>query len=842
MAELKKENSTLKDANNILNQQKRQRNSLQKNPQMDENTPDVIGLREEKRKKYQTFIRIDRPSKPSSDVNLDKKTLKRRADRIHEVLKAVSARENPSDEDIITTLATYLRRHPEIALPACQSARIQIIKELTTKETVDLKVLLKLPMKKLRDLRRFLSNHNIKLFPSEHPIYNELKARQSISSEIVEIGILKLQEVANGPATKGIAFARVKNLREYLTEVVNKQAKLGNINVHESFNDEIWLKVGGDKGGSSTKLVGQFANQKDGCSADATNILGMFNATDTYDNLSEVFGLYHSQIADLMDIKTIIVNGIEKRLRIFLYGDYEFLCKYMGHMGPASSFPCLWCNVTLQELRKNTDGEPHCPRLKNSRWANNANWARPKTREQYVQDYADMQAAAGGRTITGHMFHSISKKPLFPLPESIEHIVPPSLHILLGLGVRYFNLLELECRKLDQGNMADEDLAQYADWLTASADTKVAEIEYMEAKCALESDESLLKSFERAQRGRNVNAPKTDPCSMPICALASSIPEQVNRDNVQWIRCSWCGEGMAKGWYHAYCAGIKEDDVTNPAYDAWTCQVCKNEISGPEDVIPCQKERIISNKALTKQKEKVYLNEKKKLDKVYEKIARSRGQFEKKLNERLENDLGIKRQAYHSQCFVGNDCKKIVNHVEILLQDLPDGPVKNKFQGLFGRLRRIFSFFKADFLTPTEVKELCLRCWDLGYFFPANFPKESIPPKLHILICHIPEMAIRWKTVGLLSEQGLESLHASINSIKRVYASVRDKEEHMKLVLGCHQQRGVTSKEGFEVSPEKARTCRKSESCKGRYKVKEAGGKKERVCIKCNHVVYTFPT
>lgn len=612
------------------------------------------------------------------------------------------------------------------------------------------------------------------------------------------------------------------------------------INSELFFSPVYFLILQGDKGGSSTKLVGQFANQKDGCSADASNILGMFNATDTYDNLSEVFGIYYCQLAELLEIKTILVGGIERRLRIFIYGDYEFLCKYVGHMGPNSTYPCLWCNITLHELRKTTNGTPHCPRLRDKQWARNANWASSRTCEQYVQDYADMSALQGTRTITGHMFHSISKKSLIPLPESVEHIVPPSLHILLGLGVRFFNLVELECRKLDQGEMKDEDLEQYEDWKTASDKTKEVETEYLEAKGALESDEALLKSFERAQRGRNVTAPKTDPCSMPICALATSIPVEIDGNNVQWIRCSECGEGQSKGWYHAFCAGIKECDVTNPKYDSWTCQVCKKEISGPEDVIPCTKQRIITNKALTKQKEKAYLQEKKKLDKVYAQIARGRGHYEKMLNDRLEKDLGVKRQAYHSQCFVGNHCKKIIDNPETLMKDIPDGPVKVKFQGLFGRLRHIFSLFKADFLTQAEINALCFRCWDLGYYFPANFPGETIPPKLHMLICHIPEMAIRWKTIGLLSEHGLESLHASINSIKRIYHSVKDVEANMKLTLGSHQARGVTSKQGLTVRPENIRSCRKSEHCKGRYQIKVDEGRKVRKCSLCKHIVHVF--
>ena len=568
----------------------------------------------------------------------------------------------------------------------------------------------------------------------------------------------------------------------------------------------------------------------------------MFNATDTYSNLSDVFSIYSTQLAELIQLKSILVNGVPKKLRVFLYGDYEFLCKYLGHMGPASSYPCLWCNITLSELRDQNGGIPHCPRLKHQGWKKNSNWAKARSSEQYIQDYADMSSELENseRTITGHMFHSIAKQPLFPMFEDIHHIVPPSLHILLGLVPRYFNLVELECRKLDLGSLDEADLTENDEWEAASKKAKEAESEFNEAKMALDADELLLQNFRRAERGRDLEGVATDPCSMSVCALASSIPDEVNVRDVKWIRCTKCGEGQEKGWFHAYCVGIREQDIDNPKYNHWECQICRGEVAGPESVIPYQEKRVASNKALVKAKQKTYNTLKKKLDEVFAKIAKERGFYEKALNERLENDLNVKRQAYHSQCFIGNHCQKIVEESNTLLRDLPEGPVKVKFIGLFGRLARILKLFKATFLTPAEVKELQIRCWDLGYFVPANFPEESTPPKLHMLVCHIPEVAEKWRTIGLLSEHGLESMHASINSMQRVYANVRDKRENMRLVLGCHQQRGLTSKKGLETPPEKARKCRGKALCKGKYKNITKEGKKVRMCKVCEHVVHTF--
>ena len=87
--------------------------------------------------------------------------------------------------------------------------------------------------------------------------------------------------------------------------------------------------------------------------------------------------------------------------------------------------------------------------------------------------------------VTGHMYHSISKKPLFPLCAGVDHIVPPSLHILLGLVVRFFSLLEIECHKLDQVGLEERDLEQNAEWLTVSEQAKELEVEVSEARSAL---------------------------------------------------------------------------------------------------------------------------------------------------------------------------------------------------------------------------------------------------------------------------------------------------------------------------------------------------------------------
>ncbi|XP_072016247.1 uncharacterized protein [Amphiura filiformis] len=171
LQELEDENRQLRDSLNELSRQKD--TWLQSKPS---SKPGVLQTRDINMKKYASYIQVESVKKASSNVN--EKILKKRADKLNEVLNVISSPSTTPDTiDIITTLAAYLKRHPEIALPACQAANISFMRELSVKECVDLKLLLKLPMTKLKDLRRFLSNHNIRFMPSDQHLYKEMRCK-----------------------------------------------------------------------------------------------------------------------------------------------------------------------------------------------------------------------------------------------------------------------------------------------------------------------------------------------------------------------------------------------------------------------------------------------------------------------------------------------------------------------------------------------------------------------------------------------------------------------------------------------------------------------------------------
>ena len=577
-------------------------------------------------------------------------------------------------------------------------------------------------------------------------------------------------------------------------------------------------------------------NQKESNSAAATNILSMFEATDSYSNMEVVFADLTEQLARLQRKATIEINGVSRPLRIFYFGDTEFLCKTFGHMGPSSSYPCLWCHMTQRQMRAK-DGKPHCPMKvgQDGKWVPDENWPKMHTLRTYQQDLADLLAEEDrSRVISGHDYHSMAKKPLLPLPFDILQIVPPSLHILLGLVVRYFKKIEEKCRQIDQGNVQDRDTELYNEWQSQSEMTKAAELIMMEAKEVLDEEQTILKRLKSSHKGKRTEGLTNDPCCMPMCKLTVFKPEQIKSSDVTWIQCTKCGEGDTKGWYHTYCVGISNSDFENEEHDNFECPICRNEVSGPQDVIRCQEEKVDACKALAQETKCEYAIKKKDLDETYDKVCKSRGECEERINRKLA-EIGVQRQAYHSQCFVGNHCVKILENIDLLLDVLPKSDFRNIYTGLFKRMHKIFKLFKSGFLTEDEVDALKKRCWDLGTWFPKKFPLETIPPKLHMLVCHVPEFVEKWRTVGLLSEHGLESVHKDINSIERIYCTVRDAKERMRLVIGNHQQRAHTGKAAIQVSVSNKKTCYKP-NCKGLYKAR-CRGSKERVCQICGDVV-----
>ena len=192
--------------------------------------------------------------------------------------------------------------------------------------------------------------------------------------------------------------------------------------------------------------------------------------------------------------------------------------------------------------------------------------------------------------------------------------------------------------------------------------------------------------------------------------------------------------------------------------------------------------------------------------------------------EALLSGLGIERQPQFGGSFNGNACHKILKNgrafgallrpTEFRSPNAP--PVKigsnelaERYGVLFSKLRQCHVLYSAArWLCPHELLALWHRCASIGNWFPRRFPKQSLPPKFHLLTRHMPVFAEKWRSVGLASEQAVESSNRIFNRLQTTHITNSDDVLQMKAML---QQLRLESNPAVRVIAPLARLCPKCE-------------------------------
>ncbi len=118
---------------------------------------------------------------------------------------------------------------------------------------------------------------------------------------------------------------------------------------------------------------------------------------------------------------------------------------------------------------------------------------------------------------------------------------------------------------------------------------------------------------------------------------------------------------------------------------------------------------------------------------------------------------------------------------------------------LFQLFSSCYKLYTADrFLSPEEITSLSQQCRSFGTKFKEYFPQESITLKMHQLAVDIPRFARMHGTVGMYSEQAIESLHAEENQLMRDYAGVGDNINKHKLVFQALYRKHCPAVPAFE--------------------------------------------
>ena len=133
-----------------------------------------------------------------------------------------------------------------------------------------------------------------------------------------------------------------------------------------------------------------------------------------------------------------------KKIRVFMFGDYDFLTKMFGLSGAKGLHPCLWCDTTNQNMQK----PPHQQKEVEGR--------RLKTLRR---DYRRFMRSGRGNKQHAKRFNNVVSRPVWNI--QLRQVCPPYLHILLLIVKKHHQMLESACHDLDL--KIAEDLAQTSD-------------------------------------------------------------------------------------------------------------------------------------------------------------------------------------------------------------------------------------------------------------------------------------------------------------------------------------------------------------------------------------------
>ncbi|KAL5517066.1 hypothetical protein EMCRGX_G002534 [Ephydatia muelleri] len=102
---------------------------------------------------------------------------------------------------------------------------------------------------------------------------------------------------------------------------------------------------------------------------------------------------------------------------------------------------------------------------------------------------------------------------------------------------------------------------------------------------------------------------------------------------------------------------------------------------------------------------------------------------------------------------------------------------QTRFRRSLSLLGQCHQIYDQNYIDESQCNELETLIAHFMEDFRSSFPDSSIPVKMHMLEDHTVPWA-RKTHVGLLGEQGAESIHARFNGLQRTYHSVPDKVQH----------------------------------------------------------------
>ncbi len=100
--------------------------------------------------------------------------------------------------------------------------------------------------------------------------------------------------------------------------------------------------------------------------------------------------------------------------------------------------------------------------------------------------------------------------------------------------------------------------------------------------------------------------------------------------------------------------------------------------------------------------------------------------------------------------------------------------IEYKFNKTFGLYRDVYlAISHSNYIPPSDLTMIQQKIDIFMDYFRTTFPEASIPVKFHLLEDHVVDWIRRFPFgLGLLGEQGAESVHAQVNRINRMFVTM----------------------------------------------------------------------
>ena len=442
------------------------------------------------------FVHVPRPRKSTTEAS--ERTIRRRTAKLCHTRSQVSG---GTEADKQAQMAHELKRQArrkklsQILEKAGHTQSVAVTKILG----LALKTHLGLSWSKYRDLKRIMRSIGVK---------HESEQKERLLRAEAVIGQIKVEEHSvnfRNPTTgddecRTEPVGYIDDLTDFVPKLIDQYKKANQLTWHKNIpDDEIWVKIGADHGGDSFKIFLQIANIKKPNSKHNTQLICICKCKDTFENMKIVINPMREQLQTLQNMTYRYSDTEEKKIRLWLFGDYDYLIKTFGLSGAAAVHPCLWCTST----RSNNQLPPNKRRQFSQR-----------TLKQIKRDLKKWHKAGSDKKKAKY-FNNVIHKAF--LGFDICQVVPPYLHLLLGIVKKHHTLLEAECHELDMKigkklsesndeepqNLGSQSFNKYIQQIRDG--DRNPELKYLSGPIAMGLDKALKKHriYTQAYHGRS---------------------------------------------------------------------------------------------------------------------------------------------------------------------------------------------------------------------------------------------------------------------------------------------------------------------------------------------------